>query len=87
MSYKMPEYDKIDIWEGIDINKTNSSRECHICQYWYFKDIDFNYEPYFFAMVVMVWCKKLWILMMLLFFMLKEMLTEFIFGIWAKMMR
>ena len=40
------EYDKIDILEGIDINKTNASKECYICHYWYFKDIGFKYEPY-----------------------------------------
>ena len=27
-------------------NKTNASRECDICHYWYFKDIGFKYEPY-----------------------------------------
>ena len=42
----MLEYDRIDISEGIDINKTNTSKECHICHYWYFKDIGFKYEPY-----------------------------------------
>ena len=42
----MLEYDGIDISEGIDINKTNASEECKICHYWYFKDIDFKYEPY-----------------------------------------
>ena len=26
----MPEYDRIDISEGTDINKTNLSKECHI---------------------------------------------------------
>ena len=29
----MLEYDRIDISEGIDINKTNASKECDICQY------------------------------------------------------
>ena len=38
----MLEYDRIDISEGIDINKTNASKECNICHYWYF----FNYKPY-----------------------------------------
>ena len=38
-------YDRIDISEGIDINKTNASRECDTCHYWYFKDIGFKYEP------------------------------------------
>ena len=42
----MLEYDRIDISEGIDINKTNASKECKICRYWYFKDIGFKYEPY-----------------------------------------
>ena len=42
----MLEYDKIDISEGIDVNKTNLSKECDICQYWYFKDIGFKYEPH-----------------------------------------
>ena len=39
-------YDKIDISEGIDINKTSASKECDICHYWYFLDKSFNYEPY-----------------------------------------
>ena len=42
----MLEYDKIDISEGIDIDKINASKECDICHYWYFLDKDFNYEPY-----------------------------------------
>ena len=42
----MLEYDRIDISEGTDINKTNVSKECKICHYWYFKDIGFKYEPY-----------------------------------------
>ena len=28
---KMLEYERIDISEGIDINKTNNSRECMLC--------------------------------------------------------
>ena len=41
---KMLEYDRINISEGIDIKKTNASKECKICHYWYFKDIGFKYE-------------------------------------------
>ena len=37
----MLEYDRIDVI------KTNASKECDICHYWYFKDIYFKYEPYF----------------------------------------
>ena len=44
---KMLEYDRIDISEWIDVNKTNLSNECDICHYWYFKDIGFKYEKYF----------------------------------------
>ena len=29
--------DRIDISVGIDINKTNASKECDIDHYWYFK--------------------------------------------------
>ena len=44
--YKMLEYDRIDISEGIDVNKTSLLKECDICHYWNFKDIGFKYEPY-----------------------------------------
>ena len=40
------EYDRIDVSEGIDVNKTSASKECRICHFWYFKDIDFKYESY-----------------------------------------
>ena len=42
----MLEYEKIDISEGIDLNKSDGSKECDICRYWYFLDKNFNYEPY-----------------------------------------
>ena len=42
----MLEYDRIDISEGIDTNKTSASKECNICHYWYFLNKNFNYEPY-----------------------------------------
>ena len=42
----MLEYERIDISEGTDFNKTSFSKECDICRYWYFKDIGFKYEPY-----------------------------------------
>ena len=43
---KVLEYDRIDISEGIDIIKTNASKECKICHYWYFKDVGFKYESH-----------------------------------------
>ena len=42
----MIQYEGIDISEGIDFNKTISSKVCMICHYWYFKDIGFKYQPY-----------------------------------------
>ena len=42
----MLECDRIDISEGIDIRKTNASKECKVCHYWYFKDISFKHEPH-----------------------------------------
>ena len=38
----MLKYDRIDISEGIDVNKTSTSKECDICHCWYFKDIGFH---------------------------------------------
>ena len=82
----MLEYDRIDISERIEINKTNASKECDICHYWYFKDIGFKFEPY-----LCNGCHDLVQKAMsfndVALFMLKEMLTEFAFGISAKMMQ
>ena len=45
----MIEYDRIDISERIDINKSSDkSKECHICHYWYFLDKNFGYQKYLF---------------------------------------
>ena len=46
MNYKMLEYDRIDISEGIDVYMTNKSKECMLCHYWYFLNKNFSYEPY-----------------------------------------
>ena len=43
----MLEYDRIDISEGINLNKTIALKECNICHFCYFKDIGFKHEPYF----------------------------------------
>ena len=42
----MLEYDRIDLSEGIDENKTRKSRECSFFHYYYFLDINFNYQKY-----------------------------------------
>ena len=35
--------DTIDVSEGIDTNKTNASKECNICHYWYFFEKGFKF--------------------------------------------
>ena len=74
----MLEYDRIDISEGIDINKTNPSKKYDICLYWYLLLKYFKYEPYF--------CngchnlmQKTMNLMILILPLLKQMITESIF--------
>ena len=29
-------YDRINVSDEIDVNKTSKSKECNICHYWYF---------------------------------------------------
>ena len=42
----MLKYNKIDITGGIDLNKTNNSRECMFCHYWYHLNKNFTYGPF-----------------------------------------
>ena len=42
----MWQYRKIDVSEGIDVNKTSASKECELCHYWFFKDIGFKFEEH-----------------------------------------
>ena len=39
-------YERIDAFEGIDINKSNKLKEYMICHYWHFKDIGYKFQPY-----------------------------------------
>ena len=39
----MLKYDRIDISEGIDVNRTK--KECTLCHYWYFLNKNFKYGP------------------------------------------
>ena len=41
----MLRYDRIDVSEGIDVNKTSSSKECDICHYWCFLNYSFKFQP------------------------------------------
>ena len=42
----MPQYIKINISDGVDLNKTSASKECKVCHYWFFKDIGFESEEH-----------------------------------------
>ena len=82
----MLEYDRIDISERIDINKTSASKECDICHYWYFLSKNFIYESYL--------CNGCHDLMQkamnfndVTIVSVKGSDSEFTFGIWAKMMQ
>ena len=38
-------YDRIDVSEGIDVNKTSASKDCGVCHYWYFLKYSFMFQP------------------------------------------
>ena len=42
----MLQYDRIHVSEGIDTNKTSESKKCMLCNYQYFKDVDYKFQPY-----------------------------------------
>ena len=42
----MLEYDRTDLSEGIDVNKTSNSKECSLCKFYYFLNKNFNYQTY-----------------------------------------
>ena len=37
-------FDIFDVSEGIDVNKTSSSKECDIYHYWYFLNYSFKFQ-------------------------------------------
>ena len=39
-------FDRIDVSEEIDVNKTSASKEFDICHYWYFLNKVFKFQPY-----------------------------------------
>ena len=38
-------YDRINVSEGIDVNKISGSNECDVCHYWYFLNYSFKFQP------------------------------------------
>ena len=47
-------YDRIEVFEGIDVNKTSASKKCGICHYWYYLNHSFQFQPN-----VCNWCHDL----------------------------
>ena len=43
---KMLYYDRNDVSEGTDINKTSTSKKYYICHYWYFLNKQFKFQSY-----------------------------------------
>ena len=66
-------YERINISDGINVNKSDESKECTLCHYWYFLDKSFSYWPYLcdrcYNMTQKCKC----------FFVLKKLYTEFVF--------
>ena len=42
----MLQYEKIDVSEGIDVNKRSSSKESMLSHYWFFKDVGLKFEEH-----------------------------------------
>ena len=38
-------FDRIDVSEGINVNKTSASKRCDIFRYWYFLNKCFKFQP------------------------------------------
>ena len=45
MFAQMLYFDRIDVSEGTDAGKTNTSKECSICHYWHFLGKWFKFQP------------------------------------------
>ena len=42
---KMLYYNRIDVFEENNVNKTNKSKECSTCHYWYLSNKGFKFQP------------------------------------------
>ena len=41
---KMQFYNRTDVSEGNEVNKTRASKECDICRHWYFLNYGFKFQ-------------------------------------------
>ena len=37
-------FDRIDVSEGINVNKTSAPKDCNFCPYWYFLNYSFKFQ-------------------------------------------
>ena len=66
-------YDIIDVSEGVNITKTNASKECDVCPYWHFLIIVLSFNQMSAIYVIVYWwC--LWISAILLLETLKVLI-------------
>ena len=38
-------FNRIEVSEGTDVNKTSASKECNVCHFWYFLNFSFTFQP------------------------------------------
>ena len=38
-------FDRIEVSEGSNVNKTSAAKECGVCHYWYFLNFSFKFQP------------------------------------------
>ena len=38
-------FDRVNVSEGISVNKKSASKECDICHFWYFLNSSFTFQP------------------------------------------
>ena len=62
VSVKLLQYERINVSEGIDVNKTSESKECELCHYWFFKDVGLKFGEHVFNgchdLLTMAYCLK-----------------------------
>ena len=54
-------FNRIEVSEGNDVNKTSASKECDICHYWHFLNYSFEFQPN-----ACNWCHDLLMMSMIL---------------------
>ena len=48
-------YDRINVFQRINVNKTSASEKCNICHYWYFLNYSFKFQPNVYARDAMIY--------------------------------